>query len=214
MRHDDGYGGLIASTGSEGLSLTEWASLGGLFFAAAASAIALWTALQNRALIRAALLPRLTTSLAESASTHPQLHISNAGGGLALNIRFVWARGGYCVDGEGGVRTFLKPGDTIEIAAAVPRSEPWWGVVSCEDVDGNLYAWSYDGHSAFARRRRWRKTPALEIKKLYRSWYPDWPLDRHLGAESRVLTRMSGMYPSSAFPTVAVPEARELEPTE
>jgi hypothetical protein len=95
--------GHIAPTGADlplaasGLGAAEWAGITGAGFAAVAAVAALWTAFQNRAWLKTALRPVLSATgatITDPTSTkalpHPQLHIANAGGGVARHVMFIW----------------------------------------------------------------------------------------------------------------------------
>jgi hypothetical protein len=155
------------------LGAAEWAGIAGALFAALAAGFALWTALQNRVLLKAALLPELATVVTESEV--PRLEIRNGAGGLAMTVLMLWThRGRYA---EGHVVAFLRQGEGVTVAAAFDRQDldESHSVVACRDVRGDYYYWSLDGHREVARERRWwrRGESSFDLRSRFAKWYPD-----------------------------------------
>lgn len=197
------------------LNTAEWAALLSTIFAAVAAIFALWTALQNRALLKASLEPELAAVFLIGSGVHPLMEVRNGGGGLARVVEFVWAKGdskvsGYCA-------AFLSAGEYARIAAALPLESASEGGLACKGPNGDHYAWSFDGHYVRARRRPWRRSPSVDLAGCVRRWYPHLDLDALADAEMSNLRPFSEAPASSSFPksvhhsvaATAAPEGEE-----
>jgi hypothetical protein len=183
-----------------------WAAISAGLAAIAAIA-ALWTAFQNRRLIKAALEPDLA-AVQVSGNKYPELHITNGGGGVAKVVRFIWVKDGYLVDASKGAAAFLQPGSVLRVAAAVPHGPNFSGLVLCKDVRGDLYAWSFDDDRRRRRRRWWRKQPTLDAHECLTRFYPKLNVAACEAAEWTMPVPFHSMPTSSGFPKSPVPERR------
>jgi hypothetical protein len=176
-----------------------WASVAAAGFAAVAAGLALWTALMNRTLVRAATLPELGAINVVGGAPR-LLEITNGGGGLASYIHVVWVVDPHVVEAD--VAAYLKAGDQLRVAAVMDPSPDAVGcaVLLCRDARGDRHGWSGDGEHTVVRRRPWRKTPALDPRAFFSDAYPDIDLDRLEAADHTIPMRLSEGYASSSYP--------------
>jgi len=191
------------------LGVAELAGVASALFAALAAGFALWTALQSRALVRATLMPDLS-AIEHLGGQHRELAIANGGGGLAKLVHVLWVVDDKKVEGD--VAAFLRGGDRVVVAAAVPsqRGPRVAGVLTCMDAARNQYVWSVDDHRKVARRRRWRKPLApFDAWECLMEFYPD--VDRSVVTDAgwTLPAKKSEMFASSSYPKAPGPQREE-----
>lgn len=203
---------VLAAFHVDQLNTAEWAGVLSTLFAALAAAFALWTALQNRSLIKASLEPALAAVFLMGGRSHPMMEVRNGGGGLASVVEFVWAIGDSKVAGH--CAAFLAAGECSRVAAALPFEPESFGGLACKAPNGDWYAWSFDGHACRVRRRPWRRSPRLDLAECVREWYPALGLDRLTDVEVKIIRPFSQAPASSAFPKTVHPSLAEEQAQE
>lgn len=142
--------------------------------AAAIAAFASWrSVLQSRRLWLAGLLPDLAIQVTETvASGETQIHVVNAGNGLARNVQFFVIDGNEVAEGTVPPNGFLRGGQEVTLKTGF-KPKPGGkstAIVACEDREGRIHAWSGpSGHKSW-RHRKWSR--AKDEHWIYERFFP------------------------------------------
>lgn len=135
------------------MPVSEWAAVTSATCSAMAAAAAWWSVRQGRSQWLAAQSPTLLLQVQDNErESRIELHIANAGSGLAHSLRVCLAHGDEFIEGYAGPNLggILRPDETRVIATDLAaRDVTPFGVVTCIDSVGRVHSFDLAG----ARRR-------------------------------------------------------------